>query len=123
MKATSETETDATVYTRLRERSVALAWVWALAEYGRIVFGITTFCGPGVVLVVLVFEASEQSLGHLARLFAAWQLYAAMFAAGAFPCATWQLAQRITRWIGRVLPENQDEACSTIKEQSGTASG
>lgn len=112
MTPANGSETNATIYMRLRERSVALARLWALAEFCRIGFVTATFCWPWVALVYLVFEASEQSLGHVARLFIAWQLYAAMLVPAVAYCAFWQLAARVTRRIERVLPEPQEDSAT-----------
>lgn len=90
----ADSETEATVYARLRRRSILLAWLWASSECCRLVFASTTLLSPWVILVFTVFEAAKQSIGHVFRLLGEWRLYAFILTASAISFVLWRLAER-----------------------------
>ncbi len=100
-------DTDATVFDRLRERSLAHAYLWAAAETGRIVSASVMFCGPWVILVFLVFDAAQQSISELMKLLTEWQVYVFLIVVAGVSFAGWRLCERITRRILRVLEDGQ----------------
>ena len=88
----ADSDTEATVYERLRRRSILLAWLWASSEFSRLVFASLTLLGPWVVFIFIVFEEAKRSIGHVLRLLGEWRLYAFILTVSAISFVLWRLA-------------------------------
>ena len=89
----AEFDKEATVYVRLRRRSMLLALLWTTSEFCRLVFASTTFLSPWVLFVFVVAEEAKRSIGHVFHLLGEWQFYVFILTVSFFSFVLWQLAE------------------------------